>query len=111
MEVNHHLEEMLRTRHPHAAIYCADFLSLNGELGQFDQIVMNPPFERAADIEHISHALTKLAPGGRLVAICANGPRQRERLGEVCTQWIDLPPGTFKEQGTNVNTAIVVIDD
>jgi hypothetical protein len=110
VEVNHRLAETLRTRHPHAAIHCADFLALNGELGQFDRIVMNPPFERAADIEHISHALTKLAPGGRLVAICANGPRQRERLGEVCTQWIDLPPGTFKEQGTNVNAAIVVID-
>jgi phospholipid N-methyltransferase len=90
---------------------CADFLSLNGELGRFDRIVMNPPFERGADIEHIRHAYAKLAPGGRLVAICANGPRQREELGELCAAWIDLPPGSFKEQGTNVNAAIVVIDN
>jgi hypothetical protein len=32
-------------------------------------------------------------------------------LGELCTAWIDLPPGSFKEQGTNVNAAIVVIDN
>ncbi len=88
----------------------ADFLSLNGELGQFDRIVMNPPFERGADIDHIRHAYAKLKPGGRLVAICANGPRQRDELGEICTAWIDLPAGSFKEQGTNVNAAIVVID-
>ena len=71
---------------------------------------MNPPFERGADIEHLRHAFAKLAPGGRLVAICANGPRQREELGEVCSEWIDLPAGSFKQQGTNVNSVIVVID-
>jgi protein-L-isoaspartate O-methyltransferase len=110
VEVNHHLAETLRTRYPLAVDHCADFLALNGELRQFDRVVMNPPFERGADIEHIRHAYAKLAPGGRLVAICANGPRQREELGEVCTERIDLPVGSFKEQGTNVNTAIVVID-
>jgi hypothetical protein len=110
VEVNHHLADTLRSRYPLAAVRCADFLSLNGELGQFDRIVMNPPFERGADIEHIRHACAKLKPGGRLVAICANGSRQREELGETCTHWIDLPPGSFKEQGTNVNTALVVID-
>jgi hypothetical protein len=42
--------------------------------------------------------------------VCANGPRQREELGEVCTQWIDLPAGSV-QQGTGVNTAIVVLDN
>jgi hypothetical protein len=110
VEVNQHLAEVLRTRYPLAAVQCSDFLALNGELGQFDRILMNPPFEGGADIEHIRHAYAKLKPGGRLVAICANGPRQREELGEVCSEWIDLPPGSFKAHGTNVNTAIVVID-
>ena len=89
---------------------CADFLELNGELGTFDRIVMNPPFSHGADIDHIRHAFGKLNPGGRLVTVCANGPRQREELGEICTHWIDLPAGSFQEQGTNANTAIVVID-
>jgi hypothetical protein len=89
---------------------CADFQTLGEDLGQFDRIVMNPPFDHGADINHIKHDFALLAPGGRLVAVCANGPRQREELGEVCTLWIDLPAGSFREQGTNVNTAIVVLD-
>ena len=91
-------------------VRCADFLATNGELGQFDRIVMNPPFANASDIKHVEHALTKLKDGGRLVAVVANGPRQREKLMPIASAWIDLPAGSFKEQGTNVNSAIVVID-
>ena len=88
----------------------ADFLSLNGELGTFDRVVMNPPFTDGADIKHIEHARHMLKPGGRLVAICANGPRQRERLQPIAREWVDLPAGSFKASGTNVNAALVVID-
>lgn len=90
-------------------VVCADFLSCNGNLGKFDRIVMNPPFANGADIQHIRHALTFLKPGGRLVAICANGPRQRAAFMDHAEHWEDLPEGTFKEQGTNVNTALVVL--
>lgn len=76
----------------------------------FDRIVMNPPFENGADIKHIEHARHLLKPGGRLVAICANGPRQRDRLMPLASHWEDLPPGTFKDAGTMVNTALLVID-
>ena len=87
-----------------------DFLAMNGELGTFDRVVMNPPFDHGADIRHIEHARGKLNPGGRLVAICANGPRQRAALQPIATAWIDLPAGSFADQGTGVNAAIVVID-
>ena len=93
------------------ASHCADFLAIGEDLGEFDRIVMNPQFDHGADSDHINHAFALLAPGDRLVARCANCRCQREELGEVCTQWIDLPPGSFKEQGTNVNTAIVVLDN
>jgi hypothetical protein len=53
---------------------------MNGELGKFDRVVMNPPFDHGADIKHVEHARKFLKPGGRLVAVVANGPRQRERL-------------------------------
>ena len=43
------------------------------------------------DLDHIKQAFALLAPGGQLVAVCANGPRQGEELGEVCSQWGDLP--------------------
>jgi hypothetical protein len=44
------------------------------------------------------------------VAVEANGPRQRERLLPIAAAWIDLPAGTFREQGTSVNVAIVVVN-
>jgi 16S rRNA G1207 methylase RsmC len=44
---------------------------------------MNPPFANGDDIKHITHALKMLNPGGRLVAICANGPRQNDKLRSV----------------------------
>ena len=66
------------------------------------------PFENADDIKHIRHALGFLNPGGRLVAICANGPRQRADLMPDAAEWIDLEPGAFAESGTNVNAAICV---
>ncbi len=64
--------------------------------GRFAGIIMNPPFKQGRDIKHIRHALTLLAPGGRLVAICANGPRQRKHLQPLADHWEALPPGTFR---------------
>lgn len=89
----------------------ADFLTCNGDLGKFDRVVMNPPFAHGDDIRHIKHALTFLKPGGRLVALCANGPRQQEQLQPLATSWEALPAGSFSEQGTNVNVALLVIDN
>lgn len=90
-------------------VHCGDFLKQNGALGTFDRIVMNPPFENGVDIKHIRHALKKLNPGGRLVALCANWPRQREAFMDMAEYWENLPAGSFKEQGTGVNVALVVI--
>jgi protein-L-isoaspartate O-methyltransferase len=108
VEINPKLAALCQSLTPDRVL-CADFLALNGSLGEFDRIVMNPPFENGADIKHIRHALEHLKPGGRLVAICANGPRQREAFMDEAEHWEDLPAGSFKESGTNVNTAIVVL--
>lgn len=88
-----------------------DFLACDpATLGLFDSVVMNPPFKQGCDVRHILHAATFVADGGRLVAICAAGPRQRDKLQAIASQWIDLPAGSFREAGTNVNAAIVVIE-
>lgn len=110
VEINQQLARNLAAAFPDMETRADDFLQCNGDLGAFDRVVMNPPFANGSDIKHIEHALGFLKPGGRLVAICANGPRQNERLKPMATEWHDLPPGTFKEAGTNVATAIVVID-
>jgi predicted RNA methylase len=79
-------------------------------LGIFDAVLMNPPFTRGQDIKHIQHARTFLKPGGRVVAICANGPRESEILRPLASHWENLPNGTFAESETNVNTALLVIE-
>lgn len=88
-----------------------DFLNCFPNLGcLFDQVLMNPPFERGSDIKHICHAVQFVKRGGRLVSICADGPKQREKLKHLCEHWIELEPGAFRKSGTNVNAAIVVIE-
>jgi 16S rRNA G1207 methylase RsmC len=88
----------------------ADFLSCGGELGTFRSVIMNPPFDHGSDISHVKHALTMLRPGGRLVALCANGPRQNEQLRPLCSSWEVLPPGSFANEGTGVSVALLMID-
>jgi phospholipid N-methyltransferase len=96
-------------------VHYGDFLQCSAaDLGMFDRIVMNPPFANADDIKHITHALTLLQPGGRLVAICANGPRQNNALRPLVADhkgtWEDLPADTFKDAGTGVRTVLLTID-
>lgn len=101
-----------------------DFLDVSPDLlGQFDRILMNPPFDGGRDIDHVRHALKFLAPGGRLVAIMSAGTEFREDARTVAfrelaatmqprysnEQWTDLPPGSFKESGTMVNAVILVL--
>lgn len=93
-------------------VRCADFLTITASDvdGPFDRIVINPPFAGGADVAHVLHARTMLKPGGRLVALCANGPRQRDALKSLASTWEDLPEGSFKEAGTNVRVALITID-
>lgn len=84
----------------------------------FDSVVMNPPFERQADIDHVLHAWKCLKPGGRLVSIMSAGVLFRENKKTVefkslldrCGRYEVNPDGAFKASGTMVKTIIVVMD-
>lgn len=87
----------------------------------YDRIVMNPPFEAGADIDHLRHAYSLLKPGGRVVSIMCEGPFFREdRKSQGFRTWLEsdvqgthekLPAGSFlsSERPTGVNTRLVVI--
>ncbi|CAE6843320.1 DUF3560 domain-containing protein [Paraburkholderia aspalathi] len=115
VEINQTLSRTLATSYSDIKVVCADFLTCGAELGMFDRIIINPPFANGQDIAHISHALDFLKPGGRLVAICANGPRQKEKLLPLVEArsgtWEELPEGTFVVSGTNVRTLLLTIDN
>jgi len=88
-----------------------DFLEkVPAELGTFHRIIMNPPFDHGSDVKHIQHARTFLGERGRLVALCANGPKQNEVLRPLSSHWEELPAGSFSAQGTGVNVVLLVID-
>ena len=106
IEIDHDNAEKLKGL---AEVHECDFLNCNGDLGTFDRIVMNPPFKNGVDIKHINHALSYLKPGGRLVALCANGPRQQAAFKDQAEHWEALPEKSFKEVGTNVNVALLVL--
>jgi len=107
-----------RRLHQLADVRCCDFLQCNGDLGKFDRVVMNPPFADQADIDHVTHALHFLKPGGKLVAIMSAGVSFRqdrkatqfretiERLGGTIE---DLPDDSFKQSGTSVRTVLVEV--
>ena len=111
-----------------------DFLAMQpGSLGEFDQVVMNPPFNFGEDITHVLHAAKFLKDklfvnyGGRdyeqsgnMCAIMSAGTvvrddknaRQFQKMVGTNEdthrgthfQW--LPLGSFSESGTNVNTIV-----
>ena len=110
-EINNNLCNLLINKYPSYRVQVRqrDFLAVTDFQGCYERIVMNPPFENADDIKHIKHALTFLSPSGVLVALCANGSRQREVLKPLADHWEVLPEGSFKQQGTNVNVAMLVI--
>jgi len=93
-----------------ARLVQADFLACTPERlgGLFDAVIMNPPFKQGADIKHIRHALTMLRPGGRMVALCASGPRQQAQLRPLADEWHALPAGSFKSEGTRVAAALLM---
>lgn len=109
IELNLALKESLVNEGVAQRVIGGDFLECTPEdLGRFDVILMNAPFANGSDIAHIEHARRFLAPGGRLVAICADGLRQRERLSSLGS-YEPLPEGSFASVGMNMRTAMVVI--
>jgi hypothetical protein len=83
---------------------------------QFDRIVMNPPFERGQDIDHIFHAYRMLVPKGILTAIVSAGVFHRKdkktlgfrKLLEQAQAFVQQLPGdAFKSSGTMTQCTIV----
>ncbi|MGV3619091.1 MAG: ParB/RepB/Spo0J family partition protein [Fimbriimonas sp.] len=101
-------------------VYEEDFLVTSPDyLDQpegFDRIVMNPPFARQQDIDHVRHAYKMLKPGGVLVSVMSPSWRFRDNaksadfrafIERAGGETWELPEGTFKESGTSIRTVIL----
>lgn len=111
-----------------ARVQCADvddFMRFDigrlddGEMFGFERTVMNPPFGKVGEgdhLDHVRHAFDLMSADGILVAVLPSSIKfRRDRRYTAFRTWLtdleadieDLPPGTFKESGTGVNTVTV----
>lgn len=100
-------------------VHRCDFLEWKGT--KYDLVLMNPPFEKGQEIDHVRHAYDLLKPGGRLVSVMSRGPFYRsDRKATEFREWFDgleglseeLPADAFKTafRSTGVSTRLVILD-
>jgi SAM-dependent methyltransferase len=134
-EILHPAADVLRLKGYGGKLHVGDFLELSPpDVGMFERVIMNPPFEKDAAAAHVVHAMQCLKPGGRLVAIVpasyarltgdstTRGPSAvlAERLasGAVASWTISEPiaeaftgGGAFRSTGVSVCILVVVKAD
>lgn len=124
IEVQPGMAHELRVLHGFTNVENADFLTMKpAQLGAFDKIIMNPPFDRGRDCDHVRHAYEFLRPGGVLIAVMSaraeyGEDKRHKALHKIVDQckpaygwmkWHDLPAQSFAHAGTNVNTVVLAI--
>jgi hypothetical protein len=95
-----------------------DFFDLNPF--PYDRIIMNPPFEKGQDVEHVTRAFNQyLKEEGILVSIMSSGVRSNQQqkfvdfreLVDHHGDFYDVPAGSFKDSfnPTGVSVCICVL--
>lgn len=104
--IEYHSGRAAEARAKGHAVLTANFLE-QPPTGDFDFVIMNPPFYGRHYIKHVNHAMKFLKPGGLLVSILPATAWYDHK--ELKGNWSDLPVGSFAESGTNVPTGILKI--
>lgn len=108
--------------HKDLKVTCANFLRLT-PAPVYDHVVMNPPFSGTHWMAHVIHAFDFLKPGGKLVAILPASAEVNETQRHIeFRAWVqkvggsrygrlfsDLPPESFAEVGTRIQTVILTL--
>src|SRR5581483_5829434 len=99
-------------------VHVGDFLASDPVPGFYHQVLMNPPFGRRADVDHVLHAARSLRSGGTLVSVMSAGVTFRQdrktlsfhdqvRRMSLGVHVEPLPPLSFRESGTDVNAVLI----
>ena len=117
-ELNHDMKRYLEKK-PYVSIVGEDFLQYIPQTGKpFDHIVMNPPFSKQQDIDHILHAYSLLQNDGILVSVMSVSPFFRtnkksvdfiEWLNRNDAEVVNVAPEAFRESGTSIPTRIIKV--
>ncbi|WP_304433140.1 class I SAM-dependent methyltransferase [Acutalibacter muris] len=121
LELNRDMERYLKGK-PYTTMVGIDFLDFAKDDGidhEWNRIVMNPPFTKQQDIDHILAAYDILAPGGILVSVVSDAPffwsnkkaiAFREFLDSHGAEMVRLDEGAFKKSGTMVRTRLIKLE-
>lgn len=106
---------------PRLSVREANFLMMRPTPG-YSHVIMNPPFYGTHWMEHVVHAFKFLAPGGTLVAVLPISAELGETKKHLTFQkWAEkhgrgwgsvfshLPPESFKDSGTRINTVYITL--
>ena len=113
-EINHSLRRILELKKYN--VINGDIMELQS--GAFDRIIMNPPFEKGQDMDHVTHCFNNLlAPNGVLVSIVGAGAISGQTAKHIAFkelilqhgEVIPVETGAFKNafNGTGISVAIV----
>ena len=118
IELNNDMKRYLDKK-PYTSLIGEDFLKYRPKAkNPFDRIVMNPPFSKQQDIDHILHAYSLLQNNGILVSVMSTAPFYRTNKKSVDfmgwlrsnhAEVINIAPEAFKESGTLIPTKIIKI--
>ena len=121
LELNQDMGYYLKGK-PYTTMVGVDFLEFAKDDGidhEWNRIVMNPPFTKQQDIDHILAAYGILSPGGILVSVVSEAPffwankkaiAFREFLDSHNAEMVRLGEGAFKESGTMVRTRLIKLE-
>lgn len=102
---------------PNITAHNHDFLQQT-PVAHFDRVVMNPPFAKQTDIDHVLRAHKCLKSGGRLVSVMSASVLFRDNAKtKDFRAFVEarggaferLPDASFAQSGTAVHTCIVTI--
>lgn len=121
LELNPEMGRYLEGK-PYRTILGINFLDYaleHYQANHWNRIIMNPPFSKQQDIDHIVPAYCVLKPGGILVSVVSESAffrsnekseRFREFLEATGALNICLKEDAFKESGTTVRTRLIRIE-
>jgi len=101
---------------PNARLLGNDFME--AEVGMYDKIIANPPFTNNQDIKHVMKMWDHLADGGQMAVIMSKHWQfASDKASKDFRSFVesndyditDLPAGSFKDSGTNVESLMLVL--
>lgn len=116
VEIHRGLSEVLTTKGFN--VENTSFLNITEK---YDVIIMNPPFEKHQDIDHLNHAFSLLNEGGRIACIMANNKNEHSKNQKI-KDFLELvneygyiqenEEGSFKSafRSTGVSTITVYLE-